>query len=62
MMTDLAHAVELSLIIDGSIRIKPYNENKMATLESIHLWQYVGSNHHYNIKFSDETWRSPGNK
>ena len=60
-MTGISNAVDLSLIIDGSISIKPYSIGVMWHLNSIQLWEYMGVDQHHKIKFGDETWCSPGN-
>jgi len=61
-MTDLARAVDLSLFIDDSIYIKPYNEIVMMELDSILLWDHLDTNKYHNIKFGDDSWSSPENK
>jgi len=61
-MKGIADAVDLSLIIDGSILVKPYQASSMSTLNAIQLWDYLGLNQHRQIKFGDESWCASGNK
>jgi len=56
-MTDLAYAVELSLEINGAIRVKPYKENVMPILNAIDLWEFDDINCHKITKFGDQTWK-----
>ncbi|MEY3880467.1 MAG: hypothetical protein RIQ94_1263 [Pseudomonadota bacterium] len=61
-MTGLDYAVDLTLIINGSIKIKPYQADLMQTLNSVHLWDHIGLNEHHKIDFGCEKWLSPANK
>ena len=61
-MKGIADAVDLSLIIDGSILVKPYQASIMSTLNAIQLWDHLGINQHHKIKFGDESWCASGNK
>lgn len=61
-MTGIAKVVDQTLIIDGVIRLRAFDENRMDEINAVLLWDYLGANRQHITKFGDETWRSPGNK
>ena len=61
-MSGIIDAVDLSLVIDGSISVKPYQAEIMPKLNVIQLWEHFGINQYYQIQYGDEYWCSPGNK
>jgi len=61
-MTGIAVVVEECLIIDGVIRLKPFEKVRCESLKSVVLWDFIRTNKHQITCFSDPSWYSQGNK
>ncbi len=61
-MTGIAIAVDACLEIDGLIRIKPFESQKVESLSYLKLWHYIRTNKEQLTTFGTDTWYSEGNK
>ena len=61
-MSGIAEAVEECLIINGYIRLKPYEKIDYKSLTRLILWDYLRSNQHQVTLFHNDDWYSQGNK
>jgi len=60
-MTELSHAVDLALVINGRVSIKPYDTETVSILNAIDLWEFDDAFSHHITKFGDDSWKSAAN-